>query len=63
MIERFLSPQEVADAFQLGRSTVYRRVADGTIPSVRIGNGPRAPIRIDPRTLEERLSQTAPSRR
>ena len=38
-----MTPQEVARGLNLSRSTVSRRIADGTIQSVKIGNRHHVP--------------------
>jgi excisionase family DNA binding protein len=43
------SPQEVADLLSLDRGTVYRLIASGRIPAVRIGRA----VRVSHKTLAE----------
>ena len=45
--DRMLTPLEVSKRLRIGRSTVYRLIAEGTIPSVRIG----ASIRVSEKKL------------
>ena len=33
-----LSPNEIAEALNVSRKTVYRRILDGTIPSIKISH-------------------------
>lgn len=54
-MERLLRVPEVAEQLGVGRATVYRRIVDGTIPAVRVGAGPRAPIRVDPADVASAL--------
>jgi len=42
-----LSPAEVARRLGVGRMTVYRRIADGSLPAVRI-SGETGPLRRRP---------------
>lgn len=41
----FIKPKEAAEALCLGRSKIYELIADGTIPSVRIGKSIRVPVK------------------
>lgn len=41
--ERFLTPSEVADDLQVGRTTVYRWCDEGKIPSIKLGRSIRIP--------------------
>ena len=43
MAETFLRPTEVARACGVSRQTIYKLIADGELPSVRIGNSVRVP--------------------
>jgi excisionase family DNA binding protein len=40
---RYLTIQEVADRLRVSRSTVERRIRQGLLPSIRIGNLTRVP--------------------
>ena len=45
MVEReWYRPEEAAEALGLGKSTIYRLIAEGTIPSVRINKTIRVPV-------------------
>lgn len=46
-----LSPAEVARRLGVGRMTVYRRIADGSLPAVRI-SGDAGPLRVPADELE-----------
>jgi excisionase family DNA binding protein len=37
-------PSEAAELLGIGRSKVYQLLADGTLPSVRIGKSVRVPV-------------------
>ncbi len=39
-----LKPMECAEALGLGRSTTYQLIAEGTLPSVRVGSAVRVPL-------------------
>jgi excisionase family DNA binding protein len=47
-----LTIREVAAMLRQSERTVRGKVADGTLPAVRIGSGPRAPFRVDGGELE-----------
>ncbi len=42
-LQLLLRPSEVRDITGLSLATVYRRVADGTLPGIRIGGAVRIP--------------------
>jgi excisionase family DNA binding protein len=45
MVEReWYRPEEAGEALGLGKSTIYRLIADGTIPSIRINKTIRVPV-------------------
>ncbi|MQF70456.1 helix-turn-helix domain-containing protein [SAR202 cluster bacterium AD-812-D07_MRT_10900m] len=48
------TPEQTRRLLGLGRTTMYNRIADGTIPSVRIGSR----ILIPKRALEQLLNDT-----
>ncbi len=52
-----LTVSEVARALALSEDTVRRRVQSGELPSIRIGSGPRAPIRIAREDLVDALTR------
>ena len=43
MEKLLLKPTEAADALGVSRSTLYELVADGTVPSIRLGRSVRVP--------------------
>lgn len=47
-----LTVDEVAARLRMSKWSVYRRVEAGELPAVRLGFGPRAPIRVSERELE-----------
>lgn len=56
MAERmFLGLREVAEVLGLSHSTVYKRVREGVIPSVRIGQCWRVPRKWLEGLLDERV--------
>jgi excisionase family DNA binding protein len=58
-----LSVGEVALRFNQSEFTIRAKVRDGTLPAVRIGNGPKAPIRFDSRELDAWLYRASASSR
>jgi excisionase family DNA binding protein len=48
----FLAVAEVARRLQQTERTVRDKIASGQLAAVKIGTGPRAPIRVDPAELE-----------
>jgi excisionase family DNA binding protein len=57
-----LTIDEAAHALRQSRETVYRRIRSGELPAVRIGCGPRAPIRISSFELACWLYGSSPRR-
>jgi excisionase family DNA binding protein len=46
-----MRPRDVARALDQSVSSVYRKIHDGTIPSVKIGSGPSAHLRVPERAF------------
>ena len=44
MEKLFARPSEAAEALGLGRSKIYQLIANGALPSVRIGKSIRVPV-------------------
>jgi excisionase family DNA binding protein len=57
--EKLLTVGEVALRLRQSPRTVRDKIAAGTLPAVRIGDGPRAPIRIVATELERWLDGAA----
>ena len=51
---RLLSIAEVAERLGVSRRTVERKIRAGELPALQLG-GPRTPLRVDERELEEWL--------
>ena len=51
---RLLTVPEVAERLRVSRPTVYRRIAEGSLPAVRLGDG-FGPLRVDARELDDWL--------
>jgi excisionase family DNA binding protein len=51
----FLTPNEVAAKLGQSRATVYRKIATGLLPAVRLGPSSRSPLRIVADELDEWL--------
>lgn len=54
---RLLRVDEVARALDVSRGYVYRLARDGKLPAVRMGDGQRAPVRIDSDDLARFLEE------
>ncbi len=52
---KLLTVEQVADRLQVSRWSVYRRVAEGQLPAMKLGDGPRSPIRVDADELDQWL--------
>lgn len=62
--DRLLTVPEVARRLRLSEETVYRRVRTGELPVVKVGLGPKAPLRIPAIALERWiLERSFPSER
>ena len=51
-----LTVAETARRLRQSEVTVRRKIADGSLPALKIGTGPRAPIRVDAAELEAWIS-------
>jgi excisionase family DNA binding protein len=49
---KLLKVGQVAERLQISPWSVYRLVARGDLPAVKVGTGPRAPIRVDADELD-----------
>lgn len=58
---RFLRVGEVAKALNTSKATVYRRVHEGSLPALRLGDG-TASLRIDAEELDRWLHRSESSR-
>src|SRR5262249_22759516 len=54
-LPNLLTVEEVAERLRVSIWSVYRRIESGEIPAVRLGSGPRSPIRVDESELEQWL--------
>ena len=52
---RLLTVGEVALRLRQSERTVRDKIASGALPAIKIGTGPRAPIRVDAAKLERWL--------
>lgn len=50
-VDGLLTVREAAEVLRLTTETVYRRIADCELEVLRLGSGPKAPIRIDPEEI------------
>jgi excisionase family DNA binding protein len=53
--QKLLTVREVGHRLGCSPWTVYRRIAAGEIPAVRLGSGSQAPLRVDADELERWL--------
>jgi hypothetical protein len=60
--ERLWTAKELAYAWRQSPETIRRKVAAGQLPSIRLGSGPRTPIRIPLDELEAQLRKDASAR-
>ena len=54
-IDKLLTPQEAADHLRLTRKHLLMLCADGTIPSVKMGDQKNSPVRIPAGALAQYL--------
>src|SRR5881394_2119382 len=45
-MDTYLTVGEAARALRVSRATLYKRIATGSVRAVRLGDGPKAPLRI-----------------
>jgi excisionase family DNA binding protein len=58
---KLLSPAEVALRLDVSKVTIYRRIADGSLPAVRLGgNTASTPLRVPEQALKAWLWSTPP---
>jgi excisionase family DNA binding protein len=55
MEKLFARPSEAAEALGLGRSKMYQLIANGALPSVRIGKSIRVPVEALRRWAERQV--------
>jgi excisionase family DNA binding protein len=55
--DRLLSVKEAADLVGLSAVTLYRRLEAGALPCIRLGDGPKAPIRISSADLATYIAE------
>jgi excisionase family DNA binding protein len=56
---RLLTPTETAAILNCSRRWIYRLVAEGELPAVRLGDSARAPMRLRSRDLSAFLKETS----
>src|SRR5437773_1594986 len=59
LADELLDASEVARRFHVSRDFVYRHAEE--LGAVRVGDGPKAPLRFNPATVEERLAPALPA--
>jgi excisionase family DNA binding protein len=58
----FLSPDEAREVLGIGRATMYRRLSDGSVPSVKIGKLIRVPTAALTQLADRACSQPVGAR-
>jgi len=53
--DKLLTVPEVARRLRQSQESIYRKIRSGEIPAVRIGSGPRPPLRVNEAELAEWL--------
>jgi excisionase family DNA binding protein len=56
-----LCVKEVALKLRCSEQSVRRRINEGSLPAVKLGDGPRAVIRVDRRELEQWIYGASPA--
>ena len=56
---QLLTVSEVASRLRQSERTVRDKIASGSLPAIRIGDGPRAPIRVESDELDAWLHGSA----
>jgi excisionase family DNA binding protein len=57
MQDRLLSVKEAAYLVGMSNVSLYRRIDSGALPAIRLGSGPKAPIRISSADLAKYMSE------
>ena len=57
--EHLLTVAEAAVELRQHPNTIRRKIAEGLIPAVRLGRGPRAPLRVRADSLDRFLRERA----
>ena len=60
--DTLLTVAETALRLRQSEEVVRRKIRQGTIPALRLGDGPRAPVRVSSRDLEEWLTRSEDDR-
>jgi len=58
LMEHLLTVDEAARALRLTRGTMYRKIQTGAIRAVRLGDGEKAPIRVEESELDRYVSRS-----
>ncbi len=53
-----MTVREVADTLRVSQRHVYRLVEHGRLPALRVGSGPRAPLRVTRHDLADFLADS-----
>lgn len=60
-MEQLLTRSEAARRLRIGLRTLDRRLATGELKCYRLGEGPKAPVRISEEQLQAYLDRQSPS--
>ena len=60
-MEQLLTRSEAANKLRVGLRTLDRRLATGELKCYRLGDGPKAPVRISEDQLQRFLDRQAPA--
>ncbi len=60
LVENLLTRHEAAMRLHIGLRTLDRRLATGELNCYRLGEGPKAPVRISEAQLQQYLERQAP---
>ncbi|MCX6399445.1 MAG: excisionase family DNA-binding protein [Propionibacteriales bacterium] len=58
---QLVSLEEAADYLGVAVLTIRRRISSGELAAFRVGSGPKAPIRVDLRQIENELLRPIPA--
>lgn len=61
-MQAYLTVPQVCKATNLSRTTVYRRIRDGSIPAVKIGGNVRIPAEDLERVLQQHMQRQIATR-
>lgn len=51
-MDKLLTIKDLCEKFRVSPSVIYEKVANKEIPHIRLGSGPKAPIRFNEKDIE-----------